>query len=508
MVRGCATAWAALLLLGACSDESTRNANDEAQAGSSGDTDQVDPESGDGDGDGSDTDEPPPEVPDEPTLVPEDVTTREATGWCEALLDGERLVGVGTNAELWIAADGEAGSTIRVVAESEDIGSVNSEGPVRVVSALDGLRGSFATEQGLFTVDGPRVDTLAWPIEPDAIVGLCGDLSVDGDGRVLADGDVYTRDLGQWWRWNAPAGSIGPDFIRAAGVCADRDDTTYVLNGGVTWRVRPDFVATLPAFADAVALAADESFGLAAAAQGDLWIGDAGIPETWLRFSAGEVDALQVSDGVLFVRVQDRVFGLEDGEMFAIVDPDEALDGATFVGAAAGRLVTERDGEVCVHGLAPTVSVRGVRPFQRVRAPQLDLDVADDVAITLDGEPVDASFGLGDEGWHDLAFDDGTAQRTIAFEVERLVPATYEDDIVPLFEAHCSGAGCHSPAEGDDDRPDFSTYEGWLERADSIRERVSVTADMPPPGSSVEPWGVDEILLLLGWLDAGLPEGE
>ncbi len=457
------------------------------------------------------------ETPEEPTVIPTDVATEDVTGWCTPRVAPERLIAIGPNAELWIATDTELGSSVRVVSEGETAGTFDTDGTVITASALGGVRGSFATSAGLFTLEGPRVDALAWPGDPASIVALCGDLSVDGDGRVFAD-DVYTRDLGQWWRWNAPGGATGPSMARASGVCADREDSTFVLNDTVAWRIRPDFVSTLPEFSDATALATDEVFGLAALRDGDLWLGHGSTPSAWLRFEVGAAEAVQASDGLAFIAAAGHLYAREDADVFELIDADGPLGDAELLGAAPGQVVVQRGDDLCAYGLAQPVAIRGIRPFQRVRTAALEVVIADaDATVVLDGDALESELEddevwldleVQEQGWHTLEVSTSSTTRTIAFEVERLVPATFEADIAPMFEKHCSGSGCHGPTPSSDDRPDLSSYDSWVERADAIRERVAVTADMPPPGSGDEPWGVEETLLLLGWLDAGLPEGE
>lgn len=506
----------ALVLLSGCSEDAAReDASGDTEGSTSATTGETDTDTDPSETDSADDSTG--EVPETPTLVPADVSTEEVAGWCTARTAEERLVAVGPNAEVWLATDTELGSSIRVVSEGETKGTFDTDGTVIAASALDGVRGSVATAAGLFTIDGPRIDALAWPGDPASIVELCGDLSVDGDGRVFAE-DVYTRDLGQWWRWNAPEGATGPHTARASGVCADREDSTFVLQDTVAWRIRPDFVSTLPEFSDATALATDEAFGLAALRDGDLWLGQGNQPSVWLRFEPGAVEAVEASDGLLFVAAGGHLYARDDEEMFELVDADGPLGDAELLGAAAGQIVVQRGDELCVHGLAEPVTVRGIRPFQRVRDSALEVRISDvDATITLDGEPLEAALQDGeaaldlevaDQGWHSMEISTASTTRTIAFEVERLVPATFGADIAPLFEKHCSGSGCHGPTPSSEDRPDLSSYESWVERADAIRERVAVTADMPPLGSGDEPWGVEETLLLLGWLDAGLPEGE
>lgn len=512
-MRDLRQAYAALALLCACSEDGAGETDGLASA-TAGETDV---DTGPSDTDSETESDSTGELPEAPTVIPTNVAVENVVGWCTALAAEERLIAVGPNAELWVANDNELGSTVRILSEAETTGTFDTVGSVVTASALDGVRGSFTTPAGLFTVDGPRVDALVWPGDPASIVEVCGDLSVDGDGRVLAD-DIYTRDLGQWWRWHAPQGATGPSATRASGVCADREDTTFVLQETQVWRIRPDFVSTVPELAGATALAADEVFGLAALRDGDLWLRPDDSPTSWLRFDAGPTEAIAASDGLLFVETVGHLYGRDEGETFELVDADGPLADAVLLGAAAGQVIVQRGDDLCVHGFVEPFSIRGVRPFQRVRQSVLDVIIStDDLTTTLDDvtlEPAVSdgeatlSLEVADQGWHTLEVATATATRTIVFEVERLVPATFTADIAPLFEAHCGGASCHGPTPSSADRPDLSSYESWVQRAEAIRERVAVTTDMPPPGSGNEPWGVEETLLLLGWLDAGLPEGE
>ena len=116
------------------------------------------------------------------------------------------------------------------------------------------------------------------------------------------------------------------------------------------------------------------------------------------------------------------------------------------------------------------------------------------------------SAEITEQGWHTLEVSHDDMTRSIDFLVERLEPATWATDIEPLFEAHCSNDACHGSGAWAQNRPDLSSYDTWVELSESIRNRVTVNADMPPPGSG--DWGVEDTLLLLSWLDAGLPEGQ
>ncbi len=455
------------------------------------------------------------------TLVPLELGGIAVEGPCTPLRDGERVAAVGPNAETWLARDEGEASVVRVVSilGTSDFG-FETAGPLLAASALDGVRGAFATAQGLFTVAGPRVDLLAWSSDPADIVDLCGDLSVDGDGRVLTD-DIHTRDLGQWWRWNAPAGVVGHSASMGmqAGACADRSGAGYLLHEGSVWSIRSNFVESLPAFEPATAVVGHDAFGVATIVDGELRVGPADEVPAAFSFEAGPVSGLAAGDDTLYVAAGDHVYAMRSGEGFReLLLEDAPLGAQTLHGAGAGGVVVQAQGAACFRGPAQPIEVVGVRPAAHRRVPGLELHISadadalqarlDDAPIELDATEHGWSYAHEwlDEGWHTLeVFHDG-ASRRIEFSVERLSEATWEADIAPMFETHCSNEACHGPTPSSQDRPDLSTYGAWVELSQAIRNRVTETGDMPPAGFS--DWGVEDTLLVLGWLDAGLPEGE
>lgn len=457
----------------------------------------------------------------ETTLVPLDLEATPVEGPCTTLLDGERVAAVGPNAETWLAREEGATSVVRMISVrgTSNFG-FETAGPLLAASALDGERGAFATAQGLFTVAGPRVDLLAWSGDPADIVDLCGDLSVDGDGRVLTD-DIHTRDLGQWWRWNAPAGVVGQSASMGmqAGACADQSGAGYLLHEGTVWSVGSSFVESLPAFEPASAVVGHDAFGVAAIVEGELLVGQPEEDPTVFSFEAGPVSGLAAGDETLYVVAGDHVYAMGPGVGFReLLHDGSSLGAQTLQGAGAGGVVLQAEGVVCFRGPAQPIEVVGVRPAAHRRVPGLNLQITADVEAMqarLDDAPVELaptesgwsfSHEWLDEGWHTLEVFHEGASRRIDFSVERLTQATWADDIAPLFEAHCSNEACHGPTPSSQDRPDLSTYNAWVELSQTIRSRVAVTADMPPAGFS--DWGVEDTLLVLGWLDAGLPEGE
>ncbi|MEM1417631.1 MAG: hypothetical protein AAGH15_22225, partial [Myxococcota bacterium] len=188
----------------------------------------------------------------------------------------------------------------------------------------------------------------------------------------------------------------------------------------------------------------------------------------------------------------------------------------------AGGVLYEDGGELCRAQVGTRFSLRGLRPFERRLPGPLQVGVASDglgeVTAELDGEPLPleaAALGfesapteVGARGWHRIRVSVGDDDRTLRFLV-RPPAATWTSDIEALASTHCSSLGaCHAADRTDLERPDLSTWEGWVENADIIWTRLVETGDMPPAEARNEEWGPEVLTTFLRWLDAGLPEGE
>ncbi len=529
-----------MLSMSGCSDGASTDADppgtldtDTASAGSSSGSDPAadtgeatDDATSDGETDGES-----PTEPDE--VVPLDGPPRDVEVTCAELGASQSVASVSPDGDLWLAT---------AVAEGTEIDSLSPSDPTDVVTftlpwsspttmqALGRTRGVVVASEGVFAWDGEFADEIRWPEHLPAPSGFCGDPSLDGDALVFA-GDVFTRDIGQWWRWNIPGDALTDVRIAATtGACAGRSGIAYLLRGDTVWGVEDTWVAPLPRFSPAQAVAADDGFGLAAIVEGDLRLGDASAEEfpAWIRFEEQTAQALGATPGRLFVATQDRLYASDEAGIVELRRDGASLPASALHPDAAGGVWIESAHSVCHVGGSAGVRVDGLRPYQTRRsnevevALELDADTQGSPAATLDGEAVPLTeLGSGrwglelsfieDAGWHELVVDvsrnDQALQRQIEFQVEPLANATWEDDIAPLFEQHCGTAACHGPEPLSEDRPDLSQYEVWTMLSASIRNRVGETSDMPPLGSGDGSWGVDEVLLVVGWIDAGLPEG-
>ena len=161
---------------------------------------------------------------------------------------------------------------------------------------------------------------------------------------------------------------------------------------------------------------------------------------------------------------------------------------------ARGGVVVEGPDGLCFRGPEDPIELHGIRSAAHRRVSNLDVTIltdATELEAALDGTPVPLDVGPDgtmrfvtedlDEGWHTFEVSHGESRRITEFAVERLTPATWSEDIAPLVEEHCSAAGCHDADATGDGRPDLSTYATWVDLAETVRTRVAVTADMPPP---------------------------
>lgn len=475
-----------------------------------------------------------PEAPTEPDeVVPLDGPAQDVEVACADASDSQRVATVSPDGDLWLLGSTEAGTEVHSVSPADPADVVTFTLPwtdVLTVQALGRTAGVVVASEGVFAWDGAFADEIRWPEHLPAPTGFCGDPSVDGDALVFAD-DVFTRDIGQWWRWNIPGEALADVRVAATtGACAGRSGTAYLLRGDTVWGVEDTWVAPLPRFSPAQAVAADDAFGLAAIVDGDLRVGDASAEQypAWIQFEQQAVEALGATPGRLFVATEDRLYAHDEDGIVELTRDGESLQASAMHPDAAGGVWIESADGVCHVGGSAGVRVEGLRPYQTRRsneievALELDADIEGVPSAALDGEAVPLTdLGSGrwalqlsfieDIGWHELVVDvskNGTAaRRAVDFQVEPLANATWEDDIAPLFAQHCGTAACHGPEPLSDERPDLSEYEVWTMLSESIRDRVGETSDMPPLGSGDGSWGVDEVLLVVGWIDAGLPEG-
>lgn len=389
----------------------------------------------------------------------------------------------------------------------------------------------------LWTVQGQWPQPLAWPQERGEPTLMCGDPSADANGFVVADGLLH-RDGGQWWEWTDPSDESWTDvawMARNAGTCIGGDGELWLAEGGgEVWRITGDFAARVEAFDGSSEAVLVDGLGVAALRDGEVVAGDIDSL-THYRFEAGSASALSSGGESLWVVVEGVLHRLRDGE-FTVAMLDGAPVEADIVQAEAGGgvwMLAER--EAC--HLRPTSPVRieGVYNLQRLASESVEIAVevapgASLATVTLDGEALamapDGEHRWRAEpqaiatGWHTLEVlaendeqsegaDEGARiTRHLRFEQRRVGELTWVGDIEPIFAEHCSGAACHGPMLDDATRPDLSSWDAWIDREDSILDRVVTKGDMPPAGSRKDTWGLELQLRVSEWFETGAEHGD
>ena len=330
---------------------------------------------------------------------------------------------------------------------------------------------------------------------------------------------MHSRDAGQWWRWNSPAAPLDADVSigATASACTGSGGEAFLLRGEDVWEVRTDFLRKLGEFGPATSVASDDAFGLVSVVDGSLRLGDTVDTPNTLVFEAGDVVEVQATVGGFFVLTPGHVYAWRDGAFVEWRTEAGAVEGSSIHADGGGGVWVTRPAALCRYHEAGEITVVGVRPYQRRAASEMEISVSSVLPprVSLDGIPLDifesgtdwrTSLHELDEGWHELVAENDSSRRSVPFEVSGGSPATWKDDIKPMVDRYCSGEHCHGlGARGG--QPILSEYAAWVERADVISERVVANPSMPPAGSDDGTWGVEQIVTVAAWLQAGLPEG-
>lgn len=460
----------------------------------------------------SDPTDPEVPAPPAPVAVPLDLPELALDAECVALGDDERVVGVASEGALWIATD--LASVFRVLTR-DGVTTVDLGTAPTVVRPWTETQAAFAVGTRLFVREGEGpLNEVGWPRELGPITDLCGDPRRDGAFVIAAgEGEVpaglYRRAGGEWWRWTPPSGSFGPGMalVDVAGACTADDDRAWLRSATALYAMRDDALHT---FDRVERVAIDRHVGVAAASAGKLlFLRGTEWKET--RFEAGALDALAGTAGHLWVRVGDRLHHYADGAFSRAVHGVPGAIEAMYPDAAGGVWLAT-DGQVCHAAPSDAWQVEGIRPFERVLDAELALRVigAESMRVDVDGESVhdganEATIALGAPGWHRVDVRVGDrARRFDVLRIDRHVP-TWEEDVRPIAEAHCGGSACHGADRDEATRPALADYESWVDLADTIRHRVGVVGDMPPP-TVRDGWTADEVTTVVAWIAAGMEE--
>lgn len=457
--------------------------------------------------------------PAAPVVVGPDLPILATEGRCEPILPSERPLGVSPEGILWLVSTSTRSpnaSRVRTIdpvttatrafeVALSDLGSAVVHGAERASVIADG---------GLWLVgDQTRIEVTA-PFAPGRRAQLCGRL--DFDAFVLDGTELYQRDRNEWIRWQgleAVLDSGDAQLLRRDGACwASEDGLIFRGTEGQLWLLTPSSLQTFEPREGQVQLVEGRPAALNAR---ELSIGG----RNYTLSLGGPADAFATAGGWGWLRFDTTVVRF-DGEGFQKLEAP-AADDAALLPFGAGGLWLVDGGQACVRDPG-WLRIAGVAPQERRLEGSYELTVllegpAREVSLSVDGAPVAPARAVDDAlvfagtlelGWQDfqirVAEASGvTAQRR--FMVKRLpgVTRSWEMDLRPVYEAHCSAAACHvenSPSGA----PDLSRFEAWVALAEVIETRVLSVGDMPPLSSRDQTWTPEQAETIRQWLSGGL----
>lgn len=422
---------------------------------------------------------------------------------------------------LWAIEPVPDGTLLHVYSPGEEPTTYEVAGRVQQGIAWSRSRATLIVDGAAAVFDAGTLEPLRWPENAPSAEAICGQPGEDGDGLILAR-DVYDPAFGQWWRWNLPPELFtGHDeFATVSGSCAGRDSVTWMRLDSAVWRATPASMERVPGLEPASDLVADSSFGAASVVDGELILAQDGQLER-VAFEAGDVTSVSAAPGRLWVSAGERIYLYESESFLALEGPAGVVRAQRLWADSTRGVWTDDSISTCRWSEGPPIDLEGIRPFQRQSASEIEVLVRgsfDELHMMLDGQsiapkPMEEGWGATlqdlETGWHELSIvaetEHGEALRRTDFLVEGEETPVWTGRIQTLAVEHCAGEGCHGP-DAPASRPDLTRYENWLSLADVIYERVVEKASMPPLGGRKDSWGIDDVLLLATWINAGMPK--
>lgn len=449
---------------------------------------------------------------------------------CEALAEGESLVGVSPNGEAWVQGD----DGMRQL--SPDGASTPVEAGFTRSDELVGWDGSTAFVVGdntLWNATPADSAPLSLPPELGKPRFICGDPRNAGGSFVVSTRGLFERREGTWLRWDVPVELLESMKIRdLQGACSGEAPLMYIEAERSLWEAQYGNAASFREVADLsgmTATGADVRIGFVALRGGELLRFGGG---SWsaIPFDEGSVTAMSVADSVLWASVGSELFRRDRFEHWERLETATAsIPITTIESYAAGSAWFVKGDQLCHVAHRDTLRVDGVRPYQRLPEGSTmafrvsgDSSMGSALSAGLDGRSLSVSGAAGSwavtgvqslgPGWHSLTLEvassEGPVRRTLKFLIEsdELGPPPpgpeptvfWEGDIRPIYEASC--AVCHG---ADSVQTFLGSYEAFSALGEQILDLVS-RGEMPPPAGSVEPLGADEIELLTTWVQEGM----
>lgn len=437
-------------------------------------------------------------------------------GYCVPFTADEALWSVSPEGHAWLARSVGALQQLRVLDPFDAQIAHGVElalAPFRQLQAWSPTDAALVTDDGLWRLEELARLEQASPADPTTISSMCGDPG--SNGMLLAEGVLYERRGGSWWHWDAAAGSSAAprSVIGLDGDCVDTEDVTWLVAAdGTIWQLGSTRVDQLQQFEAGAAVAATS--GIVAILESSRLSIRRGGWQAW-GFDGAMPTLTSAAGGALWLAAGEQLLRTDGDEFFEVSHP--LAEPITTVMAHAGGAWIVGENNICHVSTAPMLRVVGLRPHFRGAQSEYDLslsasDGADVLSASVDGEAI--ALHLDDDtgelvgrlrldriGWNALSVESAGTVRTVPVKRLPAVVRSWDEDIAPVYEQHCTGSDCHGSSA---DAPDLSSYAAWVSRADEVRVRVVEAATMPPAFAQGPDWGETHVLSIAEWLEGGM----
>jgi len=461
-----------------------------------------------------------------------EATTASAVASCQALGEGESLVGVSPEGEAWV--EGDAG--MRHVSPDGTSTPVDARFTRSdELIAWDASLAFVVGDNSLWNATFAGSEPLSLPPELGKPRFICGDPRNADGSFVATTRGLFERRNDVWMQWGLPVELIESMEIRdLQGACSGQEPVMYLEAQQSLWEIRYGETASFREVADLTEMAGtapDVRVGFVALRDGELIRFDG---EGWVEvpFDEGRVTRMSAADGVLWASIGSELYRRDRFERWEHLQTGTSPVAVSVLKSyAAGSAWIVKSGALCHIEHRETLRVSGVRPYEHLaEGSTVSFRVSGDPAMgsalsaRLDGRGLSVSGAAGSwtvtganalgSGWHTLALDvgapEGVVRRTVKFMVEGAVEGSpppmpvattsWERDIRPLYEASC--ALCHAEGSTQEFLGSYEAFSALGQRALDLVSR----AEMPPASAAgmAEPLTAAEVELLETWVQEGM----